>query len=111
MIVAGPPVTYALFMAFMPIWWVLYFFGEGYTWSTYFACNNFMCVLLYPFTVVAAAIWMVIKIVGCAILATLALVFCYFMLIVFGLTVFCRFCLCKSHRRNMNNDRIDEILD
>ena len=110
MIVAGPPVTYALFIALMPIGWVIYFFYEGCSWSAYFACNNFMCVLLYPFAVVAAAIWMVIKIVGCTILATLALVFCYFMLIVFGLTIFCRFCLCKSHRSNMNNDRIDEML-
>ena len=113
MINVGAPVIYALFMAIMPIGWLCYSLMEGLWWARNISGDAFFLILwlLYPFTLVGAVIWAVLKIVGCTIGATLALILVYLIEIFFIPVLIWRFCLCNSHKRNIDNQQIEQLLE
>jgi hypothetical protein len=112
MINVGVPVIYTLFMALMPIGWLCYSMIEGLYWACRLSGNTFFLFwLLYPFTLIGAVVWAVIKIVGCTIGATLALILVFLIEIFYVPVLIWRFCLCNSHKRNLDNQQIEQLLE
>lgn len=110
LVTVGPVLAYVLFVALMPIYWFFYAIGEAIEWTSNCSRGLFPghFVFFWPILVISY-IWCVIKIVGCLIIGTFAVVGTYLTVIILLFVGLFRFCLCKSHKR-ANASRVEALL-